>query len=160
MVTGAVITDFLDGFLARSLKIVSKFGGAADRLGDKILLGIVFLFLILDERIHITLKIITVPLVVVETALLVIWFMGVKRKMDVSTTKSTGKYGPGQIKMALMSAAILFCLANLVVEERWGPKYNLYATIAINLIFAISFFFAIKSYIGHRAKYRSQLPVE
>jgi len=156
LVTGACFTDWLDGCLAKGLKITSRFGAAADRLGDKLLLGIMFLFLILDGRIHITLKIITVPMAVLETMLLLIWFMGVKRKMDVATVKSTGKYGPGQIKMGLMSAGILFCLVNLTVEESWGPGYNLYATTLINIMFAISLFFAVKSYIAHKAKYRLQ----
>lgn len=160
LVAGVFLTDFFDGKTARYLKIVSAFGGAADRLRDKLLLGIVFLFLILDERIHFSLKIITVHLAVVETALLVMWLMGVKKRMDVSTIKSTNKYGHGQIKMFLLSIAILLLCLNLIVEERWGPGYHFSATIVLDTMFVVSFFFAVKSFLGHKAKYRMQLPAQ
>jgi phosphatidylglycerophosphate synthase len=158
LVTLVFVTDFLDGFVARRLRIVSKFGGAADRLRDKLLLGIMFVFLILDGRIHISMKIITMNLAVVETALLVIWFMGLRKKMDVSTIKSTdkNKYGHGQIKMFLLSIAIFLLCINLIVEERWGQEYHLWATIFLNSMFIFSLFFAVKSFLGHRAKYNSQ----
>ncbi len=150
LVTGVILTDWFDGITARYISGTSKFGGAIDRLRDKLLLGIMFLFLILDGRIHLSLKIITVPLAVIEMALLVYWFMGVRRKMDVSTNKSINKYGHGQIKM-------LLCLSNIIVEEHWGQKYHLFSTIFLNLMFAISLFFAVKSFLGNRAKYRRQL---
>ena len=157
LVTGALLTDFFDGKTARYLNIVSAFGGAMDRLADKIFLVDMFVFLILDGRIHISLKIITMSTAVVETALLVYWFMGIRKRIDVSTVKPIGKYGPGQIKMFLVSVAILLCLLNIVVEERWGQEYHLYATIFLNLMFAVSFIFAVKSFLSHRAKYNSHL---
>ena len=151
LVVGVVVSDLIDGPVARHYGTVSDFGGALDRLRDKLLLGIMFLFLILDGRVHITLKIITVPMAVVETALLVYWFKGVRRKMNVSA----GVWG--KVKMDLLSAGILLCLLNIIVEERWGSRYHLYATIALNLLFAFSLFFGVKSFLGHKAKYRKQL---
>ena len=151
LVTAVLLTDFFDGIVARYLKVVSKFGAAADRLRDKLLLGVVFLFLILDGRIHITLKIITIPMAVVETSLLVLWFMGVRKNIDVSA----GQFG--KIKMFLMSIAILLLCLNLIIEERWGQGYHIWATTLLNLMFLVSLIFAVKSFIVHRIKYRKQL---
>jgi phosphatidylglycerophosphate synthase len=157
LVTGVLLTDFLDGKMARYFKIVSKFGGAADRLRDKVFLGIMFVFLILDGRINFSLKVITVSVAVVETALLIYWCLGVMKKMDVSTPKSIGGYGPGQIKMFLLSCAILLLCLNLIVEERWGQKYHFWAAIFLNALFVVSLVFAVKSFLSNWAKYRAQL---
>jgi len=153
LVTGALLTDFFDGKTARYFKIVSALGGAMDRLADKLLLADMFIFLIRDGRIHLSLKIITVHIAVVETALLVYWLLGARKKMDVSTVKKIGKYGPGQVKMFLVSVAILLCLLNLVVEERWGAEYHFWATVFLNIMFLVSLFFAVKSVLAHRARY-------
>jgi len=66
-------------------------------------------------------------------------------------------YGPGQLKMGFISAAILFCLFNLVVEEQWGAGYNHWATLLTNILFAISIVYGIKSYRAHQKKYRAQM---
>ncbi len=161
LVTSVFLTDFFDGKIARNISGTSKFGGAADRLRDKLLLGIMFLFLILDGRIHLSLKIITVPLAVVETALLVYWFIGLKKKMDVSTVKSSmSRFGHGQIKMFLLSIAILLCLLNIIIEERWGLGYHLWSTFFLNSIFLVSLFYAVKSFISHRIKYSRHVSAE
>jgi phosphatidylglycerophosphate synthase len=152
----AGLTDKLDGLLARKLGIVSRFGGALDRLADKLFLADVFVFLISDGRIHISQKAIVVPLAVVETMLLVYWFLGLKKKMDVSAVKPKIGYGPGQIKMFLLSVATLLVLLNIVVEEYWGRGYHLWATVLLNIMFAVSLFFAVKSFIAHRIKYHKQ----
>jgi len=151
LVTGVLLTDLFDGLVARYFGTASDLGGALDRLRDKLLLGIVFLFLILDGRIHLTLKMITVPLAVVETALLVYWFKGVRRKLDVSAG------GWGKRKMNLLVAGILLCLLNIIVEERWGPEYNLISTIVLNALFVVSLFFGVKSFLGHKADYLKKL---
>jgi len=154
LVTAIFLTDFFDGRVARYFKTISSFGAAADRLRDKLVMGIMFAFLLLDGRIHITLKVLTVPLAVVEIALLMIWFAEVKKKTDASAGRS------GKIKMFLMSAATLLMLLNLIIEERWGQEYHLLATVFLDSLFLISLFFAVKSYLGHRAKHRAQLSAQ
>ena len=67
LVGGILLTDLLDGSLARGLKIVSAFGGAMDRLRDKLLLGIVFFFLLSDQGVDLGVKIIIIVLLVLET---------------------------------------------------------------------------------------------
>jgi phosphatidylglycerophosphate synthase len=159
LVIGVLLTDYFDGKTARYLKTTSEFGGAADRLRDKFLLGVMFAFFIIDERTHLSLKITVIPLIIIETLLLGMWFKGLAKGKDVSTPKSLGKRGPGQIKMFLMSVTILLCLVNIMAEEKWNRDYHLPVTIILDLMFAISFWFAIKSFLGHRAKYRTQLSV-
>lgn len=157
---GACLTDWLDGFLATLLGIKSRIGGAMDRGADKLLLVGMFLFLILDERVHLSLKIITFPLAAVETGLLVYLLMGIKQKIDVSTVKSKSRYGPGQIKMALLCAAMFVCLLNIIVQEHWGKAYDHWATILLNfLMLALALWFGVKSFLAHRAKRCEQLPV-
>lgn len=49
----AIITDFLDGFLARLWKVESDIGRALDPIGDKLLVGIALMLLISDATAHI-----------------------------------------------------------------------------------------------------------
>lgn len=157
LVAAAISTDFLDGLIARGLKIESAVGGAMDVIADKLFLAVMFLFLILDGRIDFSLKVITVHIAVVETGLLVYWLMGIKRKMDVSTVKVKNGRGPGQWKMGLICIAILFCLSNIIVEERCGPKYHFWANVLLHTIFVVSFVFAIKSFLSRREKYNAHV---
>lgn len=158
LVTAERLTDWLDGGLARFLGTVTKLGGGLDRIRDKCLIAIMVLYLFLEGRVHFTVKIITVPTIVIESMLTAIWWMGVKARLDVSTVKpKTGGYGPGQLKMGFISAAILFCLFNLVVEEQWGAGYHHWATLLTNILFAISIAYGIKSYRAHQKKYQAQM---
>lgn len=151
----AASTDKLDGFLARRWGIVSELGGMLDRIGDKCFALDVCAFLIADGRINISLKILSVPVAVIETALSVYLFNGVKKGMDVSTIKVKGKYGPGQIKMFLLSIASNLCLLNIIVEEHFGNGYHVWATVFLNLMFASSIYFGVKSFLSHHAKNRA-----
>lgn len=49
----AIVTDFLDGFLARLWKVESDIGRALDPIGDKLLVGIALMLLISDATAHI-----------------------------------------------------------------------------------------------------------
>ena len=46
----AAITDFFDGYLARSLKQISRFGRMLDPIADKLLVGAVILMLVAFDR--------------------------------------------------------------------------------------------------------------
>lgn len=147
LVMGVYVTDFADGITARSLKIVSKFGGAVDRLRDKMLLGIMFYFILTDQRVDLWLKVATVPMAFIETLLLAIWYMGVRKKLNVSASWY------GQWKMFIMSGGILLCLINIL----WTGGSFLLVPILL-FLFLVACVFGVMSFVTHVSKYRSQLP--
>lgn len=154
----ACATDWIDGWIANRLKIVSKIGGALDRLADKFLLANLFLFLILDGQVHISLKVIAVPASVVEALLLIYWYKGLKNKMDVSTVKAKEGFGPGQIKMFALCVVYMLILLNLIVEPGLGATYSLCANIALNIMFAICLYYGVMSFLSHRKRHNAHNP--
>jgi CDP-diacylglycerol--glycerol-3-phosphate 3-phosphatidyltransferase len=144
-------TDWLDGLLARRLKIVSKFGAAADRLADKFLQLIMFSFFILDQRVDPWVRGITYPLAIIEIGLFIIWAMGVVKKFDVAASKW------GKVKTLLISVGIVVCLGSIVVKEIWKLEQSSFLVPALFIMFAISLFFGAMSLTTHVSKYRSQL---
>lgn len=152
LVGGILLTDFLDGKAARYFNAVSKLGAALDRFRDKHLQFTMFYFFLSDPRIHPMLKGATIPLIIVEILLLTIWFMGVRRKLNVSAG-IWGKY-----KMGLMSTGILACPVLILIKEH-KIKVPFFTNHIVFLIFIVSLFLAIMSFKNHVAKYRKQLKV-
>jgi len=150
LATVIVITDFLDGPVARYFKSVSDFGGAIDRLRDKFFQFTMLSFFLLDQRVDLWLKFAVFPLIIIEICLLTIWFLGVRKKMNVSA----GKWG--KAKMALMSIGILACPISIMAQEN-KIQVPYFVIQILVCIFVISFWLAVMSFIKHIAKYRSQL---
>jgi len=150
------VTDYLDGKAARRFG-ESYLGGALDRLRDKFAIFNVVLFLIRDGRVHLSFKIVSVPVAVIEAALIFYMVKEWRKKVDASTVKSANKRGPGQIKMFLQSAAMFLCIANVIVEPHMGQTYHICATIILNVLFAFAIFFAVKSFISHRNRCNKQM---
>lgn len=151
LASAVFLTDLLDGKLARRLKIITRFGSAADRLRDKVVLAIMFAFLILDQRVDPWIKGVTCLLVLVEACLLVLWIIGVVKRMDVSASWW------GKVKMFLMSVGILICLFCLAVEEYWRVKLPFIIIAILCAAFMVSFVLGAKSFTAHVAQYCSQL---
>jgi len=149
-VSFVLITDFLDGWVARRLNIISKLGAAMDRLRDKIFQLTMFSFFLLDPRVDLWLKIPAYPLIMIEILLLSIWFLGVKKNLNVSA----GKWG--KAKMFLVSAGILACPAIIIAQEH-GMKVPHFVTPTLFLILLISLGLGIMSFKTHVAKYCEQL---
>lgn len=153
----ALLTDLVDGPIARYLEkkgysgSVSSFGGALDRLRDKFFQLTMFSFFLLDPRINPLLKAAIFPLIIIEILLLAIWFLGVRKRMNVSA----GLWG--KAKMFLVSIGILACPASIMVEENLKIKVPSSATQILFWIFVASLFLAVMSFIKHVAKYRKQL---
>jgi len=153
----AILTDLLDGFLARSMDIASKEGGALDRKADKIFLGVLFLLFLLDGRIPPALKLVTVFIAIVELVLFYYYCKGLRRGFDVSTAKSKSGIRWGQWKMAAISLAILFCLLYLMISKPWSQKGHQYAVFFLVFAFSASLALAARSLLGNRAYYLQQL---
>ena len=151
LVSGVLITDFLDGTVARQLNIISKFGSAADRLRDKVFQLTMFLFIILDPRVHPWLKFTAYPLIIIEIFLLAIWLLGVKKNLNVSA----GSWG--KAKMFLVSVGILACPAIIIIEQRYGVKVPFVATQMLFAVMTVGFCLALMSFKNHINQYYEQL---
>lgn len=110
----AALTDFLDGKIAASMGIKSKFGGELDCIVDKFFFGALF-FVLMNLPLPIWLKVMISATAIIEFGLLYYWILGISQGMDASTTKINGRrYGPGQYKMFAICVAVMLCLAKLL----------------------------------------------
>jgi CDP-diacylglycerol---glycerol-3-phosphate 3-phosphatidyltransferase len=137
--TVAAITDWLDGYLARKLKLGSTLGRNLDPLVDKILVCGAFTFLIPFPESAITPWIATIV---------------VTREFVVTSLRSFienrgGNFGatwPGKLKMILQCAALLAIFLYLEVREmepfRWGwivRDILVYAMTAITILSGLQY---------------------
>jgi len=150
LVLAVLLTDLADGIVARYFNIISQLGAALDRLRDKIFQFTMFVFFVLDPRIDPWLKLAIYPLIVVEILLLTIWYLGVKKKLNVSA----GIWG--KAKMFLVSIGILACPAIIIAKE-WGLGVPFFMVQVLFVFFLLSLCFGIMSFIKHLEKYRNQL---
>ena len=153
LVAGVLLTDFLDGSVARYFGIISKLGAAMDRLRDKIFQLTMFSFFVMDPRVDPWLKVAVYPLIVIEMLLLAIWFLEVRRKTDASA----GIWG--KAKMFLVSIGILACPAIIIAKEH-GLKVPFFTTHVLFMVFAVSFCLAAMSFKKHFTKYREHLKLQ
>ena len=151
VLTVAALTDLLDGWVARNFSGVTKFGTDMDRIGDKLLLGNMFLFLIQDQRIYPLLKVATVPSAIIEILLSALLVMGLFKGTEVSAGKA------GKRKMFILSTTMLVCMTRIVVEERLGVKIPHIVDMIFIILLLVSMPYGWKSIKGHLGQYR-QLP--
>ncbi len=142
-------SDAIDGWLARKLKTITNFGKAADRLADKLFLGVMFFFQIIDSRLA-PLKNITYCLASVEVLLLIMWIKEKVRKEDMAARWW------GKSKMILESIGILFC-PGLIVAKNEGINV-IYATQLVYGVFVISFLLALASLLEHITRPYRRVP--
>jgi len=152
LVLVALLSDAVDGEVARRMKIVSRFGAAFDRIVDKLFLGIMFYFFLSDQRVDLLLKTIIIPLAIVEVLLLALWMAGVAKNMDVSASLW------GKRKMIFLAVGIVAGMAKILIEEGWSTEAPNCTVPFLFLIFEASLVFAVMSLKTHFGKYRSQLP--
>jgi phosphatidylglycerophosphate synthase len=146
-----LLTDGLDGFVARRFEIVSKFGASLDRFADKLFEFTMFAIILTDSHFDVWLKASIYPMVVIEVLLLVVWYLGVVKKMDVSA----GIWG--KLKMCYVSTGIMACPLVIIVSEHDGTSIPFFMTQILILIFMISFGFGVMSFKKHISQYREQL---
>ncbi len=153
LVSGVLMTDFLDGKVARYFNSISKLGSAMDRLRDKIFQLTMFSFCLLEPRVIIWLKgPVCFLLIAAEILLLTIWYLGVRRGLDVSA----GIWG--KAKMFLVLTGILVCPAIIIAKER-GMSVPFFVTHLLSLIFVVSFGLAVMSFKKHISQYCEQVAV-
>ena len=106
----AIVTDWLDGWLARRTNSVSHFGKIADPIADKILVLGTLLALIRHKELGI-------PVWAVFLMLMRELAIGGVRMIAAAQGKSFGAEGAGKIKTVVQCVAVLLMLAIVVLRD-------------------------------------------
>ena len=108
----ASVTDLLDGFLARRLNQVSKFGAFLDPVADKVMIAVVLILLVSDSRVLTNslsanlFSVVTAVILSREIAISALreWMSEIGNRTQVAVS------GMGKIKTLLQMAAVTFLL--------------------------------------------------
>ncbi len=151
------LSDFLDGKIARRLKINSSFGSIIDRLRDKIFICPTLIILLWYYRAE-TFKSLfavtfTAGLVIVivflECLLLFAWPFTIIKKLDIAPNQY------GRIKTFLQFMAIMIWLISLIVGKYSGFSVIKFSIYLINIVLIAVVYFAVKSLDGYYQKYKT-----
>jgi CDP-diacylglycerol--glycerol-3-phosphate 3-phosphatidyltransferase len=121
----AMITDWLVGWLARKMNLISSFGKIADPIADKILVLGTLLALIRQKELSIPLWAVFV-MVMRELAI------GGIRMLAAAQGKSISAERTGKIKTVVQTVAVLLILC-LVVTHDWGLASSRELALAVPL---------------------------
>jgi len=145
------LTDFIDGRVARSLKIESSLGSALDRIRDKLFIPPILVFLVWHywpaEDHSVVLTTLTAALVVCSVAIEIVLFAG--WVFGLLTKKSVQSNRYGRIKMFLQFCIVMVWLISLAIQE-YAIGYSIYL---INGLLAITIYYAVKSLEGYYLLY-------
>lgn len=99
----ASITDYFDGRIARSKKLITTFGKFADPIADKLLVNTIFLLLVSDGKINIIIPIIMISR---DTIVDAIKMSAASKQVVVAASKL------GKLKTVSQMIALCFLLVN------------------------------------------------
>lgn len=135
----ASFTDWLDGYLARKLKMMSLFGAFLDPVADKLLVSTSLLLLVGAKDIHY----ITIPAIVIVGREIVIsalreWMAEIGKRTSVAVGYI------GKLKTFLQMAALFLLLACNPMNSWWGALgFVLLYVSAILTIWSMVIYLAI-----------------
>ena len=136
------ITDAIDGFLARRLKISTFFGCSMDALSDKVLNATLFILLGIEYRYMI-------PPLIIEILILYISYLTYKNGGNVKSTK-TGKIKTIILDVCVILSLILLSIPKLNIDGK-VTKYIIsntdFSIIILSSIITISCLIALLDYI-------------
>lgn len=136
------LSDAIDGFLARKLKISTFFGCSMDALSDKVLNAIVFILLGIEYRYMI-------PPLIIEILILYISYLTYKQGGNVKSTK-VGKIKTIILDICVILSFILLSIPKLGINNK-VIKYIIINTdfyiIILSSIITISCLIALLDYI-------------
>ncbi|MCL6422078.1 CDP-diacylglycerol--glycerol-3-phosphate 3-phosphatidyltransferase [Brachybacterium sp. JHP9] len=122
----AMVTDFLDGYLARSRNLITDFGKIVDPIADKAITGAAFIVLSIWDYVPWWM---TILILVREFGITIMRFTILKHGALPATFA-------GKAKTMMQSIAITFCL--IPFELWWGPaKWIGLALVTIAFILTI-----------------------
>lgn len=111
----ASFTDWLDGYLARKLKLLSPFGAFLDPVADKLLVATSLLLLVGAKDINY----ITLPAIVIVGREIVI--SGLREWMsEIGKRTSIAVNYIGKLKTGLQMGALLLLIAFNPIQSAWG----------------------------------------
>lgn len=146
----AILTDYLDGLLARRWNLITNFGKLMDPIADKILSTAAFILLVAGGAIPAWMAIIIVGREFLITGLRLL----ASNKAIILPAEKMGKH-----KTVWQMATILFFLILLALPE-WMPKPTWWHVVWIyggHFLIAIAAFFTLYSGVGYLCKNRALL---
>lgn len=149
------LTDFIDGLVARRLKIESSLGSALDRIRDKLFIPPVLVFLVWHywpTKSHsVALATLTVALVVCSVAIEIVLFAG--WVFGLLTKKSVQSNQYGRTKMFLQFIIVMLWFTGLLVEKQTGLQTAEPSLFFVDALLAVTLYFAAKSVAGYYNRY-------
>ena len=135
-----VLTDFLDGYIARKAEEITNFGKLIDQVADKICMMVVMIYLIISYKLPFLIFLIT--LAIRDIFLIIIGVYLMFSQEEVFQSNSSGKWFMGV--SALMMSFFLF-------KDPLGiPNYVLWISYFISmLLFTFSTFEYIRRYMRY-----------
>lgn len=132
-----IVTDYLDGFLARRLHQVSEVGKIIDPLADKIGVGMLALFLVVSGDVPLWYFLV----IIVRDAFILAGGIYIRRKKSIVTQSNW----PG--KIAVTGIALVLLLSTLRVPSLEDPRVILlWASVAV-MVFSLAVY-AQRLFIG------------
>jgi CDP-diacylglycerol--glycerol-3-phosphate 3-phosphatidyltransferase len=144
LATGIIISDWVDGPIARHYESISKWGAGIDRFRDKVFQFTMYVFILLEIE-YAILRWETVLLAVIEIGLLATLLVGSAEKKEV-------KAGPwGKAKMATVCVGIIAFLLVALGRHHGIDMSAFYAIVC--LAFTLAICFGVMSLVGHIDQY-------
>ena len=135
-----VLSDFLDGYVARKADEITNFGKLIDPVADKICMMVVAIYLIIVYKLPFLIFFVT--LAVRDTFLIIIGIYLIFAQEEVFQSNTSGKWFMGM--SALMMVLFMFH------EPLYIPRYILWCSYMISMIlFSISTYEYIRRYLRY-----------
>ena len=154
------LSDLFDGIIARKFKITSSFGGALDRLRDKIFIVPLLIILTWNHAWRLTnlpdvlstlTKALVIALIITETFLFIAWWIGIFKKLILTSNKW------GKRKMFCQFLVVAFWLISLTIEKYCNLRVIHFSIYLIDLTLIVTVFLAIKSLDGYYQSYTKRI---
>ena len=159
--TVAMITDFLDGYLARKHNIVTTFGKIADPIADKAMTGMAFIGLsIIGELLGIQPDSgpagaawwITIIILVREWGITLLRFLLVRRGVVVPANKG------GKLKMWVQAVALIASILPIAEPFKWGAWILVLAALLITVVTGVHYVITMTATMRQQKKVRAEFP--
>lgn len=157
----AMITDFLDGYLARKHNIVTTFGKIADPIADKAMTGMAFIGLsIIGELLGVQPESgaagaawwITIIILVREWGITLLRFLLVRRGVVVPANKG------GKLKMWIQAVALIATLLPIAEPFKWGAWILVLAALLVTVVTGIHYVISMTRTMRQQKKASAEFP--